>query len=107
MMAAVLVPAALFAASFPALVKPVLWREPRPMTVADWTWGSGGEAGAPRPPFRFERENMGGTNPKVDVRDATGRLWMVKFGAEVKAEDFCESALIRDGLFYAINLLCF
>jgi hypothetical protein len=99
MTGALLIAAALCASSLPTSPPPVLWREPRPMTVADWTWGSGGESGAPRPPFRFERENLGGTNPKVDVRDTTGRLWMVKFGGEVKAETFASRLLYATGYF--------
>jgi len=67
---------------------PVLWSEPKPAGPAEWIWGPGGEAKAPRPPFRFIRENMGGTNPKVDVRDARGTLWIVKFGGEVHTETF-------------------
>ncbi len=80
-------------------VRQVLWREPKPMTAEDWTWGSGGNTGAPGPPFRFERENLAGTNPKVDVRDATGRLWMVKFGGEVHAETFASRILYATGYF--------
>jgi hypothetical protein len=99
MTSGLLISLALCAASLPTSLRAVLWREPKPMTVSDWTWGSGGEAGAPRPPFRFERENLGGTNPKVDVRDATGRLWMVKFGGEVKAETFASRLLYATGYF--------
>src|SRR5438270_6012359 len=60
----------------------VLWQAPRPLTMSDWVWGPGGEAHAPQPPFRFVRENLGGTNPKIDVRDSRGALWVVKFGGE-------------------------
>src|SRR5437016_10223268 len=66
----------------------VLWNEPRPATMPDWVWGPGGEARAPLPPFQFVSENFGGTNPKVNVRDARGALWVVKFGGEVHTETF-------------------
>jgi hypothetical protein len=42
----------------------------------------------PKPPFRFVREDDEGRSPKVQVRDARGALWEVKFGNEVKAEVF-------------------
>jgi hypothetical protein len=54
----------------------------------DLAAGAGGRAGAPREPFDFVQENMQGVNPKVNVTDATGRLWSIKFGEEVKAENF-------------------
>ena len=48
--------------------------------VADWVSGPGGPEAAPRPPFRFVKENLDGTNPKIDVADSAGRNWVVKFG---------------------------
>ena len=65
-----------------------LWQEPQPVSVSDWRWGPGGQDMAPRPPFRFVKEKTTGTNPKVEVRDAAGRTWTVKFGAEVHADTF-------------------
>ena len=70
-----------------------LWREPPPATVSDFIWGPGGEQAAPRPPFRFLKEKLSGTNPKVDVLDATGRHWIVKFGSEVHADTFAPRLL--------------
>jgi len=40
---------------------------------------------------------MGGTNPKVNVRDARGAQWSVKFGAEVHAEVFASRLLYAAG----------
>jgi hypothetical protein len=71
----------------------VLWMEPQPDSISAWTWGPGGEASAPRPPFQFVKEKMSGTNPKVEVRDAEGRLWTVKFGSEVHADTFAPRLL--------------
>jgi hypothetical protein len=48
---------------------------------------------APRPPFEFLKENLGGTNPKVEVRDAAGRFWVIKFGSEVHADTFASRLL--------------
>jgi hypothetical protein len=60
----------------------VLWQAPGIVTMRDWIWGVGGEARAPQPPFEFGTEDLHGTNPKVRVRDAKGRRWIVKFGGE-------------------------
>jgi len=74
-----------------------LWKEPKPISVSDWTWGPGGQAMAPRPPFEFVKEKMTGTNPKIEVRDAAGRLWTAKFGAEVHADTFSARLLTAVG----------
>jgi hypothetical protein len=63
----------------------VLWQ---PRSHVDWAGGPGGLASAPRPPFHFVKEDSSGTTPKVDVRDARGVAWSVKFGEEVKPEVF-------------------
>jgi hypothetical protein len=52
------------------------------------TWGSGGPQTAPAPPFTFLGEDLGGANPKIEVADANGVKWKVKFGEEVHAEVF-------------------
>lgn len=77
--------------------RPIIWRAPKQLAVSDWIWGPGGEARAPRPPFRFVKENLGGTNPKVDVRDARGVLWIVKFGSEVHTDSFASRLLFASG----------
>lgn len=64
----------------------VLWRDPGAIATRDLFWGSGAAARAPRPPFEFEEEDKGGTQPKVVVTDAEGTVWDVKFGPEAHAE---------------------
>ena len=71
----------------------VLWRQPPPVSTSDWTWGSGGQESAPRAPFLFVKEKLGGTNSKIEVRDAAGRDWTVKFGSEVHADTFAPRLL--------------
>ncbi len=66
----------------------LLWHAPRVMTVRDWVCGPGGCDRTPVPPFHFVKEDRGGTAPKVTVRDARGRMWSAKFGAEVIPECF-------------------
>jgi hypothetical protein len=70
-----------------------LWKEPPPVSMSDWTWGPGGPDSAPRPPFTFLKEKMDGTNPKVEVRDAANRTWVVKFGSEVHSDTFAPRLL--------------
>jgi hypothetical protein len=74
-----------------------LWQVPPETTIADWVWGPGGPEKAPRPPFRFLRENLSGTNPKVEVEDANGAKWIVKFGGEVHSETFAARILHATG----------
>jgi hypothetical protein len=70
-----------------------LWKEPPPASMSDWTWGPGGPDSVPRPPFTFLKEKMDGTNPKVEVRDAANRTWVVKFGSEVHSDTFAPRLL--------------
>jgi hypothetical protein len=87
----------LYTVAAPSAVAPgqrqLVRNRPEPPTVGDWIWGPGGEAGAPLPPFTFIKENLGGTNPKVNVRDARGRLWIVKFSGEVHTDVFASRFL--------------
>jgi hypothetical protein len=75
----------------------VLWKESAALTVSDWVSGPGGAAAAPRVPFKFVKENLGGTSPKIDVTDAAGRTWVVKFGSEVHADTFAARFLYAVG----------
>lgn len=69
----------------PADRVPLLWIDPQPIAARNLFWGPGSEDRAPRPPFTFVREDTGGTQPKVIVRDGAGREWSVKFGDEVQS----------------------
>jgi hypothetical protein len=75
----------------------VLWKEPPTLTVSDWASGPSGAEAAPRPPFKFVKENLDGTNPKLDVTDAVGRTWVVKFGSEVHSDTFAARFLYATG----------
>ncbi len=65
-----------------------LWRDPGDVSALDLVNGPGGRSGAPRPPFQFVEEHTSGSQPCVSVRDATGRRWRVKWGNEVRSENF-------------------
>ena len=81
----------------PAGATTVLWEAPKPMTAADWTWGPGGQDHAPAPPFQFVKEDLSGTNPKVEVKDAKGTTWTVKFGPEVHGDTFAPRLVYAAG----------
>lgn len=90
----------LFALALPANAaesKAVLWQQPGAITIADWTWGPGGEARAPKAPFEFIEEDFNGTNAKVKVRDANGDRWTVKFGGENHSDVFAARLLFAMG----------
>ena len=65
---------------------PVLWKDPGNIAALDLFWGKGSEARAPKSPFTFLKVDKTGVQPKMQVRDAAGREWVVKFGGEVHAE---------------------
>jgi hypothetical protein len=88
---------ALYAAIGASAFGQILWKEPHAMSIEDWRWGPGGADTAPRPPFRFVKENLGGTNPKINVSDAAGRTWVVKFGGEVHSDAFAARFLYATG----------
>ena len=58
---------------------PRLWRDPGNIARKDLYWGIGSREGMPEPPFQFVKESFKGANPKVDVTDAHGVKWSVKF----------------------------
>ena len=66
----------------------LLWRDPGDVAQLDLSDGPGGRDGAPVPPFHFIEEHLNGSQPCVSVRDARGRRWRVKWGEEVRSENF-------------------
>ena len=66
----------------------VLWRDPGPVETLDMSGGPGGKDFVPAPPFHFLEEHEGGSQPCVSVSDARGRRWRVKWGDEVRSENF-------------------
>ena len=63
-----------------------LWRDPGDIASRDMVFGAGGENGQPVAPFTFLSEDLNGTNPKFDARDANGAKWRVKLGEEARPE---------------------
>jgi hypothetical protein len=66
-----------------------LWRSQGDVSKLDLYWGLGSEAKSPKAPFKFVKEDVSGTNPKVRVVDANGETWNVKFAEEVHSEVAC------------------
>jgi hypothetical protein len=64
----------------------ILWKDPGDIASRNLFYGPGGEKDQPRVPLSFLKEDMGGTNPKFDVRDAAGTKWKVKLGVEARPE---------------------
>jgi hypothetical protein len=64
-----------------------IWRDPGDVARLDMINGPGGPGGEPAAPFRFVEEQTSGSQPCVSVQDARNRLWRVKWGNEVRAEN--------------------
>ena len=80
---------ALIPDSSPGVPPQLVWESPehRPRVSEDLSDPSK----RPRPPFRFVEEDLGGTNPKIKVRDANERLWIVKWSEEIHGETFASN----------------
>jgi hypothetical protein len=83
----------------PATGLPVLWREPTDINHRDLFYGPGGEEHQPPTIFTFVSEDLDGSNPKVNVRDATGMRWKIKLGAEVRPETVASRLVWAVGYF--------
>lgn len=81
------------------LKNPVLWHDPGAIATLDLFYGQGGKESRPVAPFKFQSEDMRGTNPKFDVLDANGILWRVKLGDEARPEVAASRLLWAVGYF--------
>jgi hypothetical protein len=66
--------------------RPVLWEDRGDLSKLNLFFGVGSEEGQPKPPFKFDKEDVTGTNPKIKVIDANGVKWNIKFDEEVHSE---------------------
>ena len=64
----------------------VLWSDPGDIRTRNLFWGPGGEGSHPSLPVTFEKEDLHGTSPKFDVKDAEGKRWSAKMGLEPRPE---------------------
>lgn len=81
------------------LHNPVLWHDPGAISSLNLYDGQGGKEGHPAAPFKFESEDLHGTNPKFDARDANGTKWRVKLGDEARPEVVASRLLWAVGYF--------
>ena len=65
-----------------------IWRDPGDVARADWSTDRGDATARRSAPFRFVEEHATGSQPCVSVRDGRGRRWRVKWGNEVRSENF-------------------
>jgi hypothetical protein len=63
-----------------------LWRAPRDIRSRNLFYGEGGKDHAPHTTYYFIKEDMNGTNPKLQIRDENGVRWRVKMGVEARPE---------------------
>jgi hypothetical protein len=83
----------------PGVAPQYLWSDPGNIEAIDFATGPDGKAGLPEPPFQFVEEDLGGSNPKVKIRDAQGRLWIVKWTDEINSEPFATRLALALGYF--------
>ena len=66
----------------------LIWRDPGDISQLNLLHGPGGADTQPVGPFRFVEEHVSGSQPCVSVIDARGRRWRIKWGDEVRSENF-------------------
>jgi len=77
-----------------------LWVSPDDIQTRNLLYGSGGERREPHGnTFTFEKEDMHGSNPKMDVRDSDGVKWKLKLGTEPRPETAASRLLWAAGYF--------
>jgi hypothetical protein len=81
------------------LRNPVLWHDPGAIGALDLVYGQGGKDGQPLAPFKFQSEDLNGTNPKFDATDANDTKWRVKLGDEARPEVVASRLLWAVGYF--------
>lgn len=65
---------------------PTLWVQPHDIRSRNLYYGPGGADGQPRGTLTFVKEDLAGTSPKFEVRDAGGLKWKAKVGPEAQPE---------------------
>ncbi len=78
-----------------------IWSDPGSVASLDLIYGVGGKTHAPDPggTYTFVKEDMAGTSPKFEIRDAQGVRWKVKLGAEPGSETAATRFLWAAGYF--------
>jgi hypothetical protein len=79
--------------------KPMLWQEPRNIAALDLYYGPGGKQHAPVGKFKFIKEDLKGSQPKIDLVDEAGTKWKAKLGKEAQPEIVATRLLWAAGYF--------
>jgi hypothetical protein len=82
-----------------------LWTDPINLESRDLYYGSGGEKRAPQGGITFQKEDLSGTNPKMDVTDEAGVKWKLKLGSEARPEVAATRFVWAAGYFTADDYL--
>jgi hypothetical protein len=79
----------------------VIWRNADSVSALNLLYGAGGQEHAPdaNGKYIFVKENLEGSNPKFEVRDAQGVGWKVKMGKEAQSEVAATRLLWAAGYF--------
>ena len=77
----------------------VLWEDPVDIATRDMIYGPGGADHQPKDPFKFDKEDLNGTNPKFIVTDADGVKWKIKLGEEAHPETVASRLVWAAGYF--------
>jgi hypothetical protein len=79
----------------------VIWQDPGNISSLNLIYGTGGQENAPDPngTYTFLKEDMNGTSPKFDVKDANSVKWRIKTGAEPQSETAATRLLWAAGYF--------
>jgi hypothetical protein len=76
-----------------------LWVAPTDLSSRNLFYGPGGESHLPGKIFTFVKEDLSGSNPKLDVRDENGVRWKVKLGIESQPETVASRLLWAVGYY--------
>ena len=77
----------------------ILWVDPVDLPTRDLRAGMSPPGRAPAPPFRFVKEETGGTQPKFSVKDSHDVEWTVKLGPEAQSETVATRLVWAAGFF--------
>jgi hypothetical protein len=85
----------------PASLPNVIWRDSGNVASLNLLYGVGGKEHAPDPngKYTFVKEDLEGTSPKFDVKDAQGVQWKVKLGQEPQSETAATRLMWAAGYF--------
>lgn len=98
-----------FGQSLPAPAQPVpaavLWQDPGAIASRDLTWGAASPDRQPVPPFRFVKEDTSGSKPKIDITDANGVKWKVKFAGTDPTRNEVHAEVAASRVMWALGYL--